>query len=137
MNRTDFINEIFEFFSSKDSLKKSYELALTTKDPIDWDKLYQMVITEAETRYLPAPKWFISKFPFCIKHENRTNPNDGKKVAVRLKDGYVYEFVLWGCNKSEGEIREGLYKRFQRGTQNPIKRIEFLGANEYVKLEGA
>lgn len=135
MNRSEFIDDIFEFFNSKDSLKRSYDLALTTRQQIDWDKLYQMVITEAETRYLPTPKWFISKFPYCIKQEFRTHPNDGKKCVVLLKDGYFYEFVLCNCNKTENEIREGYYKMFQRGTKNPIKQIDFYEKGEFISAQ--
>ena len=59
MLRSDFIDEIFTFFKCKDNdLKRAYDLAFTVKEPIDWDKLYRIVINEAESRYLPAPKWF-------------------------------------------------------------------------------
>lgn len=133
MNRSEFIDEIFTFFRCKDNeLKKAYDMAFSVKEPIDWEKLYALIVNEAETRYLPAPKWFKAKFPLCIKREYITSPNDGKKVVVRLKDGYFYNFVLDGCRKTEGEIREGLYKKFQRGGANPIKSIEFYDKNAFI-----
>lgn len=133
MDRADFIDEIFIFFNSKnENLKRTYDLAFTTKQSIDWNKLYKRVINEAETRYLPTPKWFISQFPYCLKQDFKTSPNDGKKVVVRLKDGYFYEFVLCGCTKTENEIREGLYQKFKRNGTNPIKQIEFYGKDEFI-----
>ena len=133
MTRSEFITEIFAFFRCKDeALKKAYDLAFTVNYQVDWHKLYTIVVNDAESRYLPAPKWFKAKFPLCIKREYITSPNDGKKVVVRLKDGYFYEFVLCGCRKTEGEIREGLYKKFQRGAVNPIKRIEFYDKDAFI-----
>lgn len=128
MNRKDFIDEIFTFFKSKDEeLKKAYDLAFTVKENIDWDKLYRIVLKEAETRYLPAPKWFLERFYRCNKVGNYNFANNQNvKVIVTLLDGYFYEFSMAGCNKSQKEITEGFYKYFK----GKVKSVEFIEVDE-------
>jgi len=137
MNRSDFINEIFKFFKNSDEeLKKSYDLAFSVKQNINWDKLYQIVLKEAETRYLPSPKWFIERFYRCYKQENYNfYENNNTKVIVTLLDGYKYDFELWNCNKSQQEIREGLKSKFSHindlgGVETAIKDIQFIKIEE-------
>lgn len=114
MQRTEFIDEIFSFFRcTNDELKKAYDLAFSVKESIDWDKLYRIVLDEAETRYLPAPKWFKERFYRCYKQDNyNLYNNDGVKVIVTLNDGYKYDFELWHCSLSFNEIRQKLKQKF-------------------------
>lgn len=95
MNRIEFLQEIFKFFGKKDEdLLRTYDIALTTKDDIDWQKLYKKVITEAESRYLPAPKWFLSMMPsFVITKPGQYRYDDGTGV-LRLTDRF-YVFDMW------------------------------------------
>lgn len=104
MTRIEFLKEIFKFFGKNDEeLLKAYDMALTTKDKIDWDKLYKKVITSVESRYLPAPKWFISLLPnYIIQDEGQYRYDDGQSV-LRLKDRF-YVFDMWHVNKTLEEI---------------------------------
>ena len=87
MQRSEFIDEVFTFFKCKDEdLKRAYDLAFTVREPIDWAKLYRIVISEAESRYLPAPKWFKEKFYRCEKIEEGVyGTPDGVRVRMILK----------------------------------------------------
>jgi hypothetical protein len=87
MLRSEFIDAIFTFFKCKDEdLKQAYDLAFTVRTPINWDKLYGIVLKETETRYLPAPKWFIDKFERCYKvEEGEYGTPDGTRVRMVLK----------------------------------------------------
>jgi len=100
MNRKEFIDEVFTFFNCKDeNLKRSYDLAFTVRDAIDWNKLYQIVVNEAESRYLPAPKWFKDFFSRCVVYDGGYT-NDGIRLRVfekhsRLENGYPYEYITF------------------------------------------
>lgn len=120
MNRTGFIDEIFAFFKCKDEdLKRAYDLAFTVKEPIDWGKLYKIVLDNAESRYLPAPKWFKDFFPRCIIRENTAYAiEDGIKIRVNLKDGYNYEFETYQTNYTLPEIKANFMKKFKESFKN-------------------
>lgn len=104
MTRIEFLKEIFKFFGKNDEeLLKAYDMALTTKDKIDWDKLYKKVITSVESRYLPAPKWFISLLPnYIIQDEGQYRYDDGQSV-LRLTDRF-YVFDMWHVTRTLEEI---------------------------------
>lgn len=104
MTRIEFLKEIFKFFGKNDEeLLKAYDMALTTKDKIDWDKLYKKVITSVESRYLPAPKWFISLLPnYIIQDEGQYRYDDGQSV-LRLTDRF-YVFDMWHVTRTIEEI---------------------------------
>lgn len=104
MTRLEFLQEIFKFFGKKDDdLLKTYDIALTTKDNIDWQKLYKKVITEAESRYLPAPKWFLGMMPsFIITEPGQYKYDDGTGV-LKLKDRF-YVFDMWHVTHTIDEI---------------------------------
>ena len=114
MTRLEFLQEIFKFFGKNDEdLLRTYDMALTTRDNIDWGKLYKKIITEAESRYLPAPKWFIGMFPSCIKYEQGQYRYDNGTGVLRLKDeklkartGYnrFYVFDMWHTTHTIDEI---------------------------------
>lgn len=95
MNRITFLDLIFSFFKVKDednSLKQSYDMALTTRKNIDWQAMYMNVIKTAESRYLPAPKWFLAKMKcFEIYEQGHL---DGKKVRVFYKSGRITEYII-------------------------------------------
>lgn len=95
MNRITFLDLIFGFFKVKDddnSLKQSYDMALTTRKNIDWQAMYMNVIKTAESRYLPAPKWFIAKMKcFEIYEQGHL---DGKKIRVLYKSGRITEYII-------------------------------------------
>jgi hypothetical protein len=98
------LKEIFKFFGKNDEeLLKAYDMALTTKDKIDWDKLYKKVITSVESRYLPAPKWFISLLPnYIIQDKGQYRYDDGQSV-LRLTDRF-YVFDMWHVTRTIEEI---------------------------------
>lgn len=90
MTRNEFIEQVFLFFRSKDEeLKKAYDLAFSVNYQVDWDKLYNLVINEAETRYLPTPKWFKAKFPMCKVQRNGHNPLEGTNVKITWAEKFL------------------------------------------------
>lgn len=95
MNRITFLDLIFSFFKVKDddnSLKQSYDMALTTRRNIDWQAMYMNVIKTAESRYLPAPKWFLAKMKcFEIYEQGHLY---GKKIRVFYKSGRITEYII-------------------------------------------
>lgn len=95
MTRLDFINSIFIFFKVKEDnqeLKNIYQDALMTTKTIDWFKMYKSVISTVESRYLPAPKYFIEKMKnFEIIPIGSL---DSHKVKVIYKNGRFTEYVM-------------------------------------------
>ena len=122
MTRLEFLKEIFKFFAKNDEdLLKTYDIALTTRDNIDWEKLYKKVITEAESRYLPAPSWFIAKFPNCIKYEEGQYRFDNGTGVLLIKDDklkqrtghnryYVYD--MWHTTHTIDEICKNFKSKY-------------------------
>ena len=115
MQRKEFIDEIFMFFRCNDEeLKRAYDLAFTVKDAIDWDKLYRTVINEAESRYLPVPRWFKDKFPRCLKVDaGDYKTADGLKIRCNLTNKLKYDYETYQCNLTIDEIKNKLQQRFQ------------------------
>lgn len=140
MQRSDFIDEVFTFFRcTNEELKKAYDLAFSVRENIDWDKLYRLVINEAETRYLPTPKWFKDKFYMCIKQEGfNYHENNNTKVFVELLDGYTYEFELFNCTLPRAEIMRGLNRKFSRietDEKGNSKRVSLVKNIRFIKEE--
>lgn len=101
MDRLDFIRALFSFCSVRDedgTLLRSYDLALSTSKPIDWDKLYRLVLQESEKRQLQAPKWYIGKLPYCIKSTLAESKNEGYKLRVWYQSGSYADFVVCGAS---------------------------------------
>lgn len=103
MTRIEFLKEIFKFFGKNDEeLLKAYDMALTTKDKIDWDKLYKKVITSVESRYLPAPKWFISLLPSYVVYDEGQYKYSGGTGVLKL----TYRFYTYPMDMAEHTISE-------------------------------
>ena len=90
MDRIEFLKEIFNFFRvdaiKNEHLLTQYDLALSTREPIDWQKLYQLTLRETETRTLPTPKWFRDMFYRCQKIEEGVyGTPDGTRIRMILK----------------------------------------------------
>lgn len=95
MTRDDFLTLIFSFFKVKDDdnqLKKIYDTALSTRKRINWESLYTNIIKTVETRYLPAPKWFIEKMKYFEIIEESSL--EGKKVLITYKNNKKTEYVI-------------------------------------------
>ena len=122
MTRLKFLQEVFKFFGKNDEdLLRTYDIALTTKENIDWDKLYKKVLTEAESRYLPAPSWFISKFPNCIKIDDGDYRYEGGIGVLLLKDEKLkkrtghnrfYTFDFWHTTHTLEEIENNFKNKY-------------------------
>lgn len=127
MTRSDFIDEIFAFFRCKDeALRKAYDLAFTVNYQVDWHKLYTIVVNEAETRYLPAPKWFKAKFPMCKVQRNGHNPLDGTNLVITFANGKSYSFVLYETKEDTlEEVEIGLRNKFRKQGKE-VKNIVFM-----------
>ena len=140
MDRLEFIRAIFTFFrkdvTKNESLLTAYDTALSTKDPIDWDKLYNITLKESENLALPAPKWFISQFFRCRKNSGYNYyENEGKIVEVELKSGHTYEFELYNCSMTQNQIIDGLTKKYtgNDGTTNVVNIRFFTDRYEQLK----
>lgn len=127
MTRNEFIEQVFLFFRSKDEeLKKAYDLAFSVNYQVDWDKLYNLVINEAETRYLPTPKWFKAKFPMCKVQRNGHNPLDGTNIVITFANGKSYSFVLYETKEDTlEEVEIGLRNKFRKQGKE-VKNIVFM-----------
>lgn len=127
MTRSEFITEIFAFFRCKDeTLRKAYDLAFTVNYRVDWQKLYTIVVNEAETRYLPAPKWFKAKFPMCKVQRNGHNPLDGTNLVITFANGKSYSFVLYETKEDTlEEVEIGLRNKFRKQGKE-VKNIVFM-----------
>jgi hypothetical protein len=127
MTRNEFIEQVFLFFRSKDEeLKKAYDLAFSVNYQVDWDKLYNLVINEAETRYLPTPKWFKAKFPMCKVQRNGHNPLDGTNLVITFANGKSYSFVLYETKEDTlEEVEIGLRNKFRKQGKE-VKNIVFM-----------
>lgn len=112
MNREEFLRKVFNFFGKNDeNLLKTYEIALTTKEQTDWDKLFNKVITEAESRYLPAPKWFIEKMPLCRLEQVGQYKYDSGTSVLKLKDRF-YTYDMWHVTHTLEEIERNFKKKY-------------------------
>lgn len=134
MDRATFLDLIFGFFKVKDeynSLKQSYDIALTTKKNIDWQAMYIYVLKNVESRYLPPPKWFLSKMKCfeCIAQGGL----DGYKVRVYYKSGRITEFVV--ISDVETSLQKIIFN--SKNTDNIVKaelydqNVTFIGNNVY------
>lgn len=118
MNRMDFLKEIFNFCGKDDEqLMRTYDLALTTNKPIDWNKLYKIFITESKNRYLPAPSYFIGLFDRCLIAEQMGGKYDDIRLRVNLKhakleNGYPYEFVTYNNNSTVYELKQSARRKW-------------------------
>lgn len=134
MDRAEFINQVFVFFKCKDEeLKRAYDLAFTVKENIDWNKLYNIVINEAESRYLPTPKWFKDFFSKCVITDNRLYNYDGIKLRLLIKDkkhpaGYPYEYETVMNNLTLDAIKMKLMQKWG----DKFIRLELWDDNELV-----
>lgn len=106
MNRSDFVREIFKFCGKEDEgLMRTYDVALSVNQPIDWDKLYRICITEMKNRYLPAPSCFIELFNRCIISEELGGKYDGIKLRVVLKNT-TYDYETFNNNATVYELKQ-------------------------------
>lgn len=127
--RRDFIHYIFEFFRIEESenLVSTYDIALTTKYPVDWNAFYEDVIKNVEKRVLPMPKFFsdkVAQFKKIVQQEARLN--NESIIRVELKNGYCYDFTVnnYVDCRSLSEIRKRFeYKDENKKTKNQIKKI--------------
>ena len=109
MDRREFLNMIFSFFNVKDeeqTLYKSYDLALSKINNVDWDKLYIKTLENVSSRYLPAPKFFLDLMPCCIKREFNESKNDGNHIRVIFDSGRYTDFVICGFGLTLPQIKE-------------------------------
>lgn len=114
MERKDFIDAIFSFFKVKDDervLYKAYDLALSSGRNVDWSQLYMKTIKEAESRYLPVPKFFIENFDNCRKRTINSTKDDGRAVRIIFKDGRFTDFIVCGYGLSIDQLKERSRKK--------------------------
>lgn len=116
MERLEFIEKIFTLYrvnpENNRDLALIYDDAFSTRKPVDWDKLYRMVIASAEGGGLPKPGYFTSRFELCLKAGETTTP-DGLKVKLTLNDGYSYEFETYHLSYTLEEIKQKFMKKYR------------------------
>lgn len=97
--RREFIHYIFEFFGKEetDNLVSTYDLALTTKYPVDWEAFYADVIKTTEKRALPMPKYFTEKIAQFKKITATVRQEDESIIKVILKNGQSYCFTVYNA----------------------------------------
>ena len=105
MDKTMFLDLIFEFFNKADntSLKQQYSTAFTYSKPLNWAKLYEHILKEVDTRYLPAPKWFISQFPLFEIREH-SGEYEGYQIRVTFKSGWWTDYTVCNCEATLGKL---------------------------------
>lgn len=109
MDRLDFIREVFKFCNVKDednSNLRIYDRALSTPKQIDWDRLFDLYVTKAEKRTLPAPKYFIDLMPCCIKRDIHESQYDGNYLRVFQKSGCYSDYVICGFGQTLENIKQ-------------------------------
>lgn len=126
MNRREFIEKVFVLFRKKpennEELIIIYDNAFTTKKPVDWDKLYNQTVAQAESTTLPMPQWFTSKFDICLKDVDYATA-DGLKIRMMIKDrkhpqGYSYDFETYQNNLSFEGIKQKAMKKWGQNFLN-------------------
>lgn len=130
MKRIEFLQNIFTFYRVHDesgTLLRAYELALTTKYTVDWDKLYEKIIKTAETRTLPVPKYFVDMLPSYKKIEpSKEGLYSGCTVRVNFYGGRWLDFTVVDsdCKTSVGSIIRDFEKIDETGRKySEIKTI--------------
>lgn len=144
MERKDFIEAIFSFFNVKDeekSLFKAYDLALSSGKNIDWNKLYMRTLKEVNSRYLPAPKFFIEQFDACRKITYQSSKDDGNLVRVLYNDGRFTDFVICQYGLTVNQLKDKCPKNYnikeirmypkQVKIEEEIVDVELIGSKVY------
>ncbi len=110
--RREFIHYIFEFFGreEKDSLVSTYDIALTTKYPVDWGAFYEDIIKTSDKRILPMPKYFADKISMFKKIDTEIRLSSESIIRVILKNGREYIFTV--NNLVDGPSLNKVKKRF-------------------------
>lgn len=97
MTRTEFIRRIFEFFRIADdngNLFRTYDLALSYKNQVNWDEFYTYIIKTAANRVLPVPKYFVDLLPsYQIKTLSQV-ADEGCTIRVVFENDKYYDFVI-------------------------------------------
>lgn len=114
MERLEFIERIFTLYrvnpENNRELVLIYDDALSTRKPVDWDKLYKSVISTADGG-LPKPGFFTAKFDTCLKDVNYTTA-DGIRLKVSLNDGFSYEYETYRTSLTFEQIKQKFMKLF-------------------------
>ena len=124
MNRSEFIQAIFEFFRTDNKeLQRTYDLALSVKYLVDWDSLYHHIIKTTEKRMLPMPKALLDMLPSFRIYETVTGKSDGSLLVVNLLNGTQYQFTVMQDSKTTlNEVKERFkdqlksIKKYPKGT---------------------
>lgn len=127
--RREFIHYIFEFFrtESTENLVSTYDLALTTKFPVDWEAFYQDIIINAEKRVLPMPKFLadkVSQFKKITTSEARLD--EECIIRIVLKNGQYRDYTVSNmvdCSSLDSVKKRFISKDENNRIKNDIKKI--------------
>ena len=127
-SRYDFIMAIFEFFrvDSSNNLVSTYDMALTTKFPVDWEAFYKDIIKTVEKRVLPMPKFFSDKVVEFKKINTETKLSNESVIRVILKCGQEYIFTvnnLVDCSTLKDVKKHFEYKDENNKIKTKIEKI--------------
>ena len=132
--RRDFIHYIFEFFriEESDNLVSTYDIALTTKYPVDWNAFYEDVIKNVEKRVLPMPKFFADKVAQFKKMPTvETRLFNESIIRVILKNGIYYDFTV--NNYVKCSSLKDVKKRFEKKDENGKVKSDIKKIIQYPK----
>lgn len=127
--RREFIQHIFAFFKieSTDNLVSTYDLALTTKYPVDWEAFYEEIVKTTEKRILPMPKYFSDRIGrFKKQISTGVHVEKGRPVRIYLKNGTYYDFEvdnIMACTSLESVKKRYEYKDEKGNTATNLQKI--------------
>lgn len=131
--RSEFIRCIFDFFrvETTENLRVTYDIALTTKYPVDWTAFYKDVVKNAEKRTLPMPKFFVDKLPQYKKRYALSAVNDGCIIRVIFGDNHYIDFTI--CDIPTNTTLASLKKKFEYEDEFKQRRTKIKKIIQYPK----
>lgn len=105
MNRHEFIKQLFAFFKDSSTERmKAYDCGLSVNRPINWDKLYTIVIKDCDK--MPSVKYLRAQFDYCRPNMD-SSQNGGKKMRVIYQNGKFTDYVVCDFGLNLQEIIQG------------------------------
>lgn len=111
MDRLEFLESIFNLFGKKDEqMIRAYDLALSVNKPVNWDKLYKIVIKDCSK--LPAPSELLAKLEFCLF---RVSSEDyGKIIVFITESNKIFNYVCTGYGNEFKKLLGNLQNQYGR-----------------------
>ena len=94
MNKQEFMTKLVTMYPSQfagstaDEWVKIYEEKITGN--IDYDRLWNILITEYEHKTTPAPKWLVDRLPRCEKEVIKSAPVYNTYIDIEITARELY-----------------------------------------------